>query len=100
MRKPVKHKPTFKQIVNAVAEENFRALMEKAQQFSHLAKTAQGQNRQLAYAYKNMFLKRLIETCQKVEVQRDFQANDPKLLSVSFGVQRLHTKQEWLEVVA
>jgi hypothetical protein len=100
MRKQAQHKPTFKQIVDEVAEANFRTLMEKARQFSRLAKTVNGYSRRLAYSRKAMCLKQIVEKNPKARVNRDWQAMDHELLSVRLGRKRLHTKWQWLEAVA
>lgn len=101
MRKQAQHKPTFKQIVNEVAEENFRTLMNKARQFSRLAKTVNGSSRLLAYSRKNVYLNQILQKNSKARINRDWQAKDQELLSVCFGLEYpLHTKQEWLAGVA
>ena len=100
MRKQIKDKQTFRQIVDEVAQDNFQGIMARARQFSRLAKTVHGNDRRLAYYYKNMCLKHLIETCSTVKVQRDLRANDFELLSVRVGMERLHTKLHWLGGVA
>ena len=101
MRNQVKNKPTYKQIVNEVAQENFRVLMEKARQFSRLAKTVHGNSRHLAYSRKSVYLKQILKKNQEARINRDWQADDQELLSVCFGLEYpLHTKRQWLEAVA
>ena len=97
----MKKKLTFRAIVAAEANDNFLRLWEMAKTFGRLAKvTTQEQDRKLAYDRKNLYLSRLIQLCPSVKVTSDWRAKDASLLSVCFGEEKLHTKQQWLRCVA
>lgn len=92
---------TFSEILNSVGEENASRLMQKARNFSYLAKASNSKKQSnIAYDWKNRCLKQLLHKCEKyTSVSYDNGSCRYKgllLIHLNRNKYGLHTHPNWL----
>ena len=100
-KKQAKKHVTFAEILNDIGEKNANRLMEKAREFSRLAKSSSSKRQaNIAYQWKNRCLKQLLQKCNKYTclTYDDGSCRYKGLSLVHLKTQKygLHTHPNWL----
>jgi hypothetical protein len=91
-------KPSFRQVLRKIADENSEKLMSKARTANRLAKLLNGKNRRLAYNIKSRTLCGLIRNLPgKVKVCKDLRLENFVIVKMKHRKSGLHLPVDYLK---